>query len=341
MKASTPSRGPALFGVDEAGQSAAPDTVIREERGPIDEVSPAPGTSVARKSRGRWMTGLFWGAMGLLASLFLVDAIWSLVLDLGIKHPVAGQVGLALVGIIAAVALLWLAREVASLFRLRAITRLREAVRVQRAQPDAAGAIAATRAFLAFYAREPESAQARREVEQSLTEILDPHTRLDLVERQLMAPRDDEARRAVIAAAQRVSLVTALSPRALLDILFVLAQSVMLIRRISAIYGGRASGYGLFRLATQVAGHLAVTGGVAAAEEMLSQLFGAGLAARVSAKLGEGLLNGILTARIGIAAISACRPMDFHTEEPLNILEVVKKLGRQHQVAENPAESKQ
>ncbi len=38
---------------------------------------------------------------------------------------------------------------------------------------------------------------------------------------------------------------------------------------------------------------------------------GAGLRARLSAKLGEGLLNGVLTARIGIAALEACRPMDF------------------------------
>ena len=35
---------------------------------------------------------------------------------------------------------------------------------------------------------------------------------------------------------------------------------------------------------------------------------GQGLAARLSAKLGEGVLNGLLTARIGLAALAVCRP---------------------------------
>jgi putative membrane protein len=35
------------------------------------------------------------------------------------------------------------------------------------------------------------------------------------------------------------------------------------------------------------------------------------VAARLSARLGEGVINGILTARIGIAAIAVCRPAPF------------------------------
>ena len=39
-----------------------------------------------------------------------------------------------------------------------------------------------------------------------------------------MAPLDEEARRLVSAAAQRVSVVTAVSPRALIDVLCMIAQ---------------------------------------------------------------------------------------------------------------------
>ena len=42
-----------------------------------------------------------------------------------------------------------------------------------------------------------------------------------LAERELMTPLDQEARRLVSSAAQRVSIVTAVSPRALIDVLFV------------------------------------------------------------------------------------------------------------------------
>ena len=43
----------------------------------------------------------------------------------------------------------------------------------------------------------------------------------------------------IAAAAKRVSLVTAISPRAILDVVFVVAQIVRLVRRIAEIYGGR------------------------------------------------------------------------------------------------------
>ncbi|RUW87178.1 DUF697 domain-containing protein, partial [Mesorhizobium sp. M8A.F.Ca.ET.023.01.1.1] len=36
-----------------------------------------------------------------------------------------------------------------------------------------------------------------------------------------------------------------------------------------------------------------------------------GLAARLSAKLGEGVVNGMMTARIGIAAMETARPLPF------------------------------
>ena len=34
-------------------------------------------------------------------------------------------------------------------------------------------------------------------------------------------------------------------------------------------------------------------------------------AANLSARLGEGVLNGLLTARVGLSAMAVCRPMPF------------------------------
>ena len=46
-------------------------------------------------------------------------------------------------------------------------------------------------------------------------------------------------------------------------------------------------------------------------DSLVQQVLGHGLAAKLSAKLGEGVLNGLLTARLGIAAIEVTRPLPF------------------------------
>jgi putative membrane protein len=50
---------------------------------------------------------------------------------------------------------------------------------------------------------------------------------------------------------------------------------------------------------------------MAASDSVIQQVIGHGLAAKLSARLGEGVLNGLLTARLGLAAIEATRPLPF------------------------------
>jgi putative membrane protein len=132
-----------------------------------------------------------------------------------------------------------------------------------------------------------------------------------LAERELMGPLDREAVRLVSAAAKRVSVVTAVSPRALIDMGFVLITTLGLVRRLALLYGGRPGTLGMIRLMRLSIAHLAVTGGLAAGDSLIHQMFGHGIAAKLSAKLGEGVLNGLLTARLGLAAIEVTRPLPF------------------------------
>jgi putative membrane protein len=144
---------------------------------------------------------------------------------------------------------------------------------------------------------------------------MDGRDLLMLAERDLVAPLDLRAKALTSAAARRVSVVTAVSPRAFVDVLFVLWESVRLIRRMATLYGGRPGTLGLLRLLKAVVSHLAVTGSIAIGETILQQFVGHGLAGRLSAKLGEGVVNGLMTARIGLSAMDVCRPLPFLKEE--------------------------
>src|ERR1700678_2440442 len=152
--------------------------------------------------------------------------------------------------------------------------------------------------------------------------IIDGRDLIDIAERALLRPLDAKAQGEIAAAAKRVSMVTAISPRAILDMIFVIAQIVYLIRRIAEIYGGRPGLLGFFKLARSVGAHIAITGGMAVGDSLLQQVVGHGLASKISARLGEGVLNGMLTTRVGLSALAGCRPMPFSVDNPPGVSDV-------------------
>ncbi len=161
-----------------------------------------------------------------------------------------------------------------------------------------------------FSSRE-ELAWPRRRLREHRGDVLDARDLLILTEREMLRPIDAQARALIAVSVRRVAMVTAVSPSAILDVGFVALENLAMLRRLATLYGGRPGFLGSLRLARLVLGHLALTGGVALGEDVVQQLVGHGLTARLSARLGEGIMNGAFTGRIGIAAVDLCRPLPF------------------------------
>jgi putative membrane protein len=70
---------------------------------------------------------------------------------------------------------------------------------------------------------------------------------------------------------------------------------------------------------------------MAVGDSLIQQVLGHGLAAKVSARLGEGVLNGLLTARLGLAAIEVTRPLPFAALPPPTLSDVAGNLLRRHE----------
>jgi putative membrane protein len=266
----------------------------------------------ARSSRRgvRWAT-LFWCSLGGLMLLAMGVAVTGLITDLFARNQELGWLGLAL-AILAIVSLFVIAiRETTGLMRLATVERFRLRAAEMIVSDNRIEARALVHELLDLTRRMPHLARGRANLEGHLGEIIDGSDMVRLAERELMTALDQQARKLISVAATRVSVVTALSPRAVIDILFVFGTAVTLVRRLAFLYGVRPGTLSLARLVRQVVMHLAMTGGLAASDSLIQQMLGHGIAAKLSARLGEGVLNGLLTARFGLAAVDLIRPVPF------------------------------
>jgi putative membrane protein len=315
-----------LAAADEATSTARGGVVLTPQPDVFEEVADPAAVPVKPRRRGLSLGGLFWSALGGLASMAL--GLWAMriVEDLFARADWLGWLALTLAILAGVAGLAIILREASSLMRLNKIEDLRTAADEAHKSDDDAKARKIGGQVVALYAARPETARARAAIATHDDEIVDGSDRLRIVERELMEPLDREATRAIASAAKRVSVVTAVSPRALVDVAVVAVETMRLIARIGAIYGGRPGAFGFMKLAKHVLGHLAVTGGMGVGDGLLEQVVGHGLAAKLSARLGEGVLNGLLTARVGLAAMAVCRPLPFVERRPPNVREVAGNL---------------
>ena len=318
------SRQPRAYRLDDPNITAGAVQVTEE---PFDAIEAADGTVVpmGSKRRAPWV-GILLSALSGLLLLGLGLAVENLIMDLYRVAPWLGWVALALAVLAVLAFLAIVGREVSGIWREQKIESLREAAVDALAVKDHKAAKGIVSDLIGLYGGRAAAAQGSARLRGLTDEIIDADDRLAIAERELLAPLDMQAKRAIAGAAKQVSLVTAVSPRAIVDVAFVIFAAVRLLRTLARIYGGRPGFLGFLRLAKAAFNHLAVTGGVAVGDSLMQQVLGLGLAARISAKLGEGVLNGLMTARFGLAALSVCRPLPFIREEPPKIGDVAGEL---------------
>jgi putative membrane protein len=343
MSERPPHRRPATFKLDDPGVVVMdPDDASRPARGTIHitpETDPALLPVLAEAptfpaQRGlRWGT-VFWSALGGLTILGVGLGVTRLIEDLFARSESLGVLGLAFALIAALAFVVVVTREAVGLVRLATIEKLHLRATEVLASDDRAESRAVVKDLLKVAHQNPHLARARAALQSHVDDIIDGADMIRLAERELMTPLDQEARRLISSAAQRVSIVTAVSPRALVDVLFVFAASLRLIRQLARLYGGRPGALGMIRLMRHVISHVAITGGMAASDSLIQQVLGHGLAAKLSQRLGEGVLNGLLTARLGLAAIDVTRPLPFTALPRPALTDLAKDLLRKREAEE-------
>lgn len=250
-------------------------------------------------------------AFGALFSFVMSVAAWDFVTSLLTRNSVLGTVALVLVGAAGFFALLLALREWAAFARMARLDHLRIKADAARTSHDLPAAKSVTDALVGLYTARTDLAWGRAKLAERRGDILDANGLLALTETELMAPLDLAARREIEASARQVALVTALVPLALADVVTALFANLRMIRRIASLYGGRSGTLGSWGLLRRVFSHLLATGALALGDDLIHSVAGGGVLSKLSRRFGEGVINGALTARVGVAAMEMCRPMPF------------------------------
>ena len=308
-------KGPVVIDL-EGEAAAAPDAAPAVPETGLADRATAFQAAVAMAARppsrlGRW----FWRLAGALFSLVLGVAAWNWVTGLLASVPVLGWVAVVLVAGLVAVALALALREIAALARLARLDAIQREAERALAADDLAGARAVVTRIERLYANRPETEWGRARLAERQAEVFDADGLLALAATEVLGPLDRAAEREVEAAARAVAVVTAFVPLALADVVTALAANLRMMRRIAEVYGGRGGAFGSVRLIRGVMGHLVATGAVAVGDDLISSVAGGGILSKLSRRFGEGVVNGALTARVGVAAMEVCRPIPFGVGE--------------------------
>jgi putative membrane protein len=322
--------GVVVMDPDETGRPARGTVRVTPEADPALLPVPVEAPFVPVQRGFRWGP-VFWTAIGGLVLLGLGLSVARLIEDLFARSDGLGYLGLGFALAAALAFIVVTVREALGLARLATIEHLHRRAAAVLLNDDRAESRAIVQELTKLAHQNPHLARARAALAGHAGDIIDGADMIRLAERELMTPLDQEARALVSSAAQRVSIVTAVSPRALVDVLFVFAASLRLIRQLARLYGGRPGALGMIALLRHVIAHVAITGGMAASDSLIQQVLGHGIAAKLSQRLGEGVLNGLLTARLGLAAIDVTRPLPFTALPRPALADLAKDLLRKRE----------
>ncbi len=324
-KKSSGANAPVLIELDQATPEITPATAP-----PVPEVAVPQGQAMqtlakiaARKpSRiGRW----FWGAVLALAGFALSVAAWDFANGMIARNQYLGYIALGLMALLIVVLLVIALREALGFARLKRLDRVHRAAEAALSTGDLSAARDVTQRLMTLYSARPDTEWGRANFAERQGDMFDADGLLALAETEVIAPLDAAAIKEIEAASRQVATVTAIVPLALADVFVALTANLRMIRRVAEVYGGRSGTLGNWRLTRAVFTHLVATGAVAVGDDLIGTIAGGGVMAKISRRFGEGVINGALTARVGVAAMEVCRPLPFIVAKRPSVTGLVKR----------------
>lgn len=288
-----------------------PDTTVLKAANHYEQpvfVEPVEAPAKPLVQPTRW----WWRLAGVTLVAIVLLSIWQWGLAIQQSWQQSVFAGVALTGISLAVAILLgavLWREL-SLWRRLARNRKwqHSAERIRNSvQYGEAGALC--QAIADSLPSSPHIVQAVDTWRRALRDEHSDEEQLQLFEKLVLTELDKQAQAIIYRGATDASLAVAISPFALADMLLVLWRSSRMVRELAQLYGGAIGQLRSLVLLKRFVAALLWAGGSELALDMASDVIGSEFTAKLSARAGQGLIAGVLVARLGNLAQQQLRPL--------------------------------
>lgn len=152
---------------------------------------------------------------------------------------------------------------------------------------------------------------------------------LTLLNHHLLGPRDREAQRLISRMCGETAVMVAVSPLTLVDMALVAWRNIAMVDRLCRLYGLELGYASRLRLFKTVLHNMAFAGASELATDAGMDMLSLDMTGRLSARAGQGLAVGLLSARLGLRALRLCRPLAFAPNEQPTLGDLRRDLWHQ------------
>lgn len=149
---------------------------------------------------------------------------------------------------------------------------------------------------------------------------------LEMYEGMVVTAQDQQAKAIVAKLSTEAAILVAVSPLAIADILLVAWRNFKLIDQLADVYGVELGYWSRLKLFKLVLINMAAAGATEVATDASMDLLSMDLAGKVSTRVAQGFGVGILTARLGLRAMSLLRPIPWNQDSKVRLGEIRKIL---------------
>ncbi len=149
---------------------------------------------------------------------------------------------------------------------------------------------------------------------------------LDMYDAMVLSEQDKKATQLVSKFSTESAALVAVSPLALADMLLVAWRNFTMIDQLAELYGIELGYWSRIKLFKSVLVNMAAAGASELAIDAGMDLLSMDLAGKVSARAGQGIGVGILTARLGVKAMTLLRPLPWHKERAVKLSAIRKQI---------------